>query len=115
MSKKVFVGIQDGISDGILEGGLIFHKLTPELLFQSPGYRPYWIAEVTSEIWENWLAFQGDATVNYTGLNYTAWCTFWSTFTHDKINTAEKWTKWKKEHMVEFSEGVTKSEKREKV
>jgi hypothetical protein len=99
MNKKVFIGIQDGTKDGFFESGLTLHKLTPELVFQSPGYRPYWVAEVSEEIWASWLTFIGPPTVNYTGLNETAWERFWGTYTDGGILKQDAWNKWQAEHL----------------
>lgn len=99
MKDKIFIGIQDGHSDGLLEGGLDLRELTPELAFQSPGYRPYWIAETTREIWASWQSFIGTSTVNYTGLNLSAWETFWQTYMNGKVMRPEEWAKWKDKHL----------------
>lgn len=96
--KKVYVGIQDGYKEGWGEQGLEMHLLNDQFLFTSPGYRPYWIAETTQEIWDSWQLFIGGPTVNYTGLNYSAWELFWDTYMKSKVLKPEEWKKWKEEH-----------------
>lgn len=99
MKNALYIGIQDGITDGVLESGLRLVQLTPQVVFESPGYRPYWVAEVTQDVWDNWKAFVGPSTVNYTGLNYSAWNQFWGTYVLGRIMSAEAWGKWKSEHL----------------
>lgn len=99
MKDKIFIGIRDGFKDGELALGLDLEELTPELVFQSPGYRPYWIAETTKEIWASWQSFIGTSTVNYTGLNLSAWERFWETYMQNKIMKVEEWEKWKDKHL----------------
>jgi hypothetical protein len=96
---KLYIGIQDGVKEGFGDGELSLRLITTDFLFTSPAYMPYWIAEVTEEIWANWNNFVGPATVNYTGLNHTAWEVFWDTFTRDPVLQAKAWLTWKKEHL----------------